>query len=108
MLQQRIVVEQINLPRTLPQTLLKIRNHASQAGLRKRIKEKQQSGFGGKRKLSRISADRFDREALLRLAVILVEILLSGLIQSGQELHADDAAKGIVRGQQQRSSLARA
>src|SRR5258708_15231500 len=106
MLQQRIVVEHTHNPRMFSQTLLQIPNHAPQPRFRKRIEKIKDRWLERKRELSRIRADRFQREALLRFASILAQILLRSLMQRRQKLHAHDAAKGIVRSHQQRASFA--
>src|ERR1022692_235400 len=107
MLKQRIVVEHVHNSRPLPQTHLQIRDHPPQSALGKWIEEVEHSWLGRKRKLSRIAAGRLERKALLRLAPVLVEILLSSSVQRGQKLHTQDTAKGIVRCHQESSSFAR-
>src|SRR6266436_3637660 len=107
MLEQWVVVEHIDGPRIRPQTLLQVRDHPLQPRLWKRIEQKEHHRLGGKRKLSRIRADRFQREALLRFASILAQILLSSLMQRWQKFYSDDTAKGILRRHQQGASFAR-
>src|SRR5208283_1251938 len=107
MLQQRIVIEHISLPRMLTQTLLHLRDHAPQPGLRKWIEEKQHDRLGRKGELSCIAANRLDRKTLLRLTPILRNVFLCCAIEPRQEFHAYNAPKGIIGSHQQRSSLAR-
>src|ERR1700674_5534483 len=107
MLKQWIVVEHIHRSRARLQTVLQIRDHPLQPRFWKWIEEIEQDWFGGKSELGRVCADRFQREALLRLASVLAQIFLRSLMQCRQKFHAHDAAKGIVRRHQQRSSLAR-
>src|SRR5258708_9014164 len=107
MLEQRIVVEHIHRSRMVTQTLVQIRHRPSQSRLWKWIEEIEHDRLGWKRELSRIAANCFQREALLRCASVLAEILLRSLMQRRQKLHAHNAAKGIVRRHQQRASRAR-
>src|SRR5580704_294232 len=107
MLQQWIVIKHINNPRMFPQTLLQIRDHPPQPRLWKWIKKIHHRWFVRKRELSSIAAGRFQREALLRFASILADVLLSSPMQRRQKLHSHNAAKGIVRSHQQRSSFPR-
>src|SRR5271168_4342567 len=107
-LKQRVVVKHIHRSRILPKTLLQIRHRPPQPRLRKRVEQIEHGWLVRKSELSRIRADRFQREALLRFASVLTEVLLSRLMQRGQEFHAHDAAKRIIRSHQQRASFSRA
>src|SRR5882757_2740579 len=108
MCQQRIVVEHIRRPRMVAQTLLQIRDRPSQSRLWKWIEEIEHDGLGREGELSRVAANCFEREALLRFASVLGEVLLRSLMQCRQKFNAHDAAKGIIRRHQQRASFARA
>src|ERR1700730_10961771 len=90
-----------------PKTLFQICNHSLQPSFRKWIEEVEHRRLGRKRELSRVRANRFQRETLLRLASILLQIFLRDLMQRRQKFHTHDAAKGIIRRHQQRASFAR-
>src|SRR5271170_527235 len=107
MLQQRVVIEHTNLSRMLSQAPLQTRDHVPQSRLRKRVEKKQHDRLKRKKKLSRIPADRLNRETFLCVAPVLLEIIQSRMIQRCQKFHAHDAAKGIIGSHQQRSSFAR-
>src|SRR5712671_6310703 len=71
----RIVVEHIRYSRMVTQTLLQIRDRASQSRLGKWIEEIKHHGLGREGEFSRIAANRFQGEALLRCASVLAEVI---------------------------------
>ena len=107
-LQQRVVIEHIHRSGMLTQGLLQGREDPSHSGLREWIEEINHERVIGKREGRSIGAERFEREAFLRSALVLSQILLRDLMQGWKKFDSYDAAKGIIRRHQQSASFSRA
>lgn len=78
--QQRIVVEHVNRARILLQTLLKIREHATQSGFGEWVEKIEQCGFSGEREGCGVRADGFQRETPLRFVPVFLQIFQCDLM----------------------------
>lgn len=106
-LQQRIMVKHVCLPRIRLQTPLQILDHVSQPGFRKRMKQIENRWLIRKSELNRIRTNSFQLEAFLIFTVILPQVFLRNLVKGRKKLHAHDAPETIIRSHQQCSPFAR-
>ncbi len=76
MFQQRIVIEQVNLPRCLTQRLIEIGHDFDQSNFGERVEEIKHNRFSRKNKFSGITTQRLKGKALLRVALVDVQVFL--------------------------------
>ena len=85
---------------------LDVAEHTGEDRLRERVVEVEHAVVLRKREGGGVGADGADVLAAPCRALVLADVVLCDFVQCGRELHADDFAERIVRGNEQDAALA--